>query len=74
MIWDKVIILAREVILVLMFLGAVVLGYWMGRNSADKTMSSQPKQFDPGPKGVEVDPYAEALERLPMEGRRIPTI
>lgn len=42
--------------------GAILLGYWMGRNSERLPFSETPKQFDPGPPGVEIDPYAEALK------------
>ena len=53
--------------------GAIVLGYWMGRNSAHQPLSSQSKTFNPGLPGVEHDPYADALEPDAI-GKRIPTV
>jgi hypothetical protein len=74
MTWDRLIPIIHELVSMVLLLGSVALGYWMGRNSSGLTYSSQPKTFDPGPKEVAPDPYAEALERLPGEGSRIPTI
>ncbi len=52
---------------------AIILGYWMGRQVVEKPFSNEPKQFDPGPAGVDIDPYEEALK--PDDGgKRIETI
>ena len=60
------------IVIVIVVLGSVWFGYWMGRNSIGRPMSETPKQFDPGKPGVEYDPYEEALKGEPMS--RIPTI
>jgi hypothetical protein len=57
-------------------LGGVILGYWMGRNSAGRHLSDKPKELRPPKKkkeGVRVkDPYSEALK--PNMKGRIPTM
>jgi hypothetical protein len=58
----------------IMELAAVIMGYWMGRNSVGMSLSNQPKRFKPGPQPANDDPYAEALMPQNPIGKRIPTI
>jgi hypothetical protein len=52
---------------------SIFLGFWMGRKSAGRPLSDQPKKFNPGPPGLEHDPYSEALAP-DIIGKRIATI
>lgn len=57
--------------------GLIYLGYWMGRNSADRPVRSDnnPKLLDQGSKeDPGGDPYEEALLPLEDEESRIDTI
>jgi len=71
MTWDNIAIIAISFILTAV---AVILGYWMGRNSIHQPLSSQPKKFNPGPVSYDEDLYAEALIPPNPIGKRIATI
>jgi len=71
-----IIILGVSALIFLLGIGfaALITGYWMGRNSAEKPIiSRESKTFDPGPtdEPEEGDIFREALED--GKDRRMPT-
>lgn len=52
--------------------GSISLGYWMGRNSAERPLVSDAMRHDPGPVADEEDIFREAMSG--PEPKSYPTI